>query len=286
MADLLRFGAADPESELVALTTGRVHFLTMGSGPPVLLIHGAGGGGANWYRVIGGLASGFRVFAPDLPGFGLSEPIPPANGLGTQAADVLLEWAARLGLDRFDVVGTSFGGLVALRLAQRAPARVRRMVLLDSVGLATDVPAPVRAASLPLLGPVLLYPTRAGTAWLFRKLLVADASVFPAPERDALLNYLWVSALGGAAMLAAALRRFAGVRGQREVLTDEELTRIRHPALVLWGDRDRFLPLSHAQRAAALLPASTLHVIHGAGHSPNWERPGEVTERVLVFLKA
>jgi pimeloyl-ACP methyl ester carboxylesterase len=286
MADLLRFGAADPESSSVTLKSGRIHFLTLGNGPPVLLIHGAGGGCANWYRVIGGLASGFCVFAPDLPGFGLSEPIPPANGLGAQVADILLDWAAGLGLKQFDLVGTSFGGLVALRMAQRAPARVRRIVLLDSVGLATHVPAAVRAAALPVLGRALLYPTRAGTAWLFRNLLVADASVFPGPEKDALLNYLWVCARGGAATLAAALRRFTGVRGQREVLTDGELARIHHPALLLWGDRDRFLPMSHAQRAAAVMPESSLHVIRGAGHSPNWERPGEVTERILVFLTA
>ncbi|MGH7551805.1 MAG: alpha/beta fold hydrolase, partial [Longimicrobiales bacterium] len=129
-----------------------------------------------------------------------------------------------------------------------------------------------------------LHPTRSGTAWLFRNLLVADAAAFGRAEREALVDYLWISARATARVMAAALRRFTGVLGQREVLTEAELAAVRQPALVLWGERDRFVPLSHGERAARLLPHASLHIIRGAGHSPNWERAEEVTQRVRAFL--
>ncbi len=284
MASLLRFSGIEPKSCSIDLSSGRVHYLTVGQGHPVVLVHGAGGGAANWYRVFGRLGREFRLFAPDLPAFGLSDAVPLARQLGAQTAELLLIWADRIGLDRFDAVGTSFGGLAVLRMAQQAPERIRRIVLLDSVGLSPDVPVAVRAAALPVIGPTLLQPTRPGTAWLFRNLLVAEPGRFDRAEREALVDYLWASARVAAPVMATALRRFTGARGQREVLTDAELASVRHSVLILWGDCDRFVPLSHGERAARLLPEGSLRVIRGAGHSPNWERPDEVTQQIQSFL--
>ena len=289
MTALLAAGDVAPASRVFEAAGRRLHYLETGDGPPVVLLHGAGGGGANWYRVIGPLSGAFRVLAPDLPGFGLSDPLPDAparDALGVEAARALHDWLVDVVRQPCDVIGTSFGGLAALRLAQANPGAVRRLILLDSVGLGRQLPAIVRAAALRGLGRLLLVPTRTGTDWLFRTLLVSDASNIPAREREALVDYLHASARISARTLGLAMRRFAGAFGQLEILADDELARLTLPTLVLWGERDRFLPPGHGERAARVMPDASFAVIPGAGHSPNWERPAEVADAMLRFLRA
>src|SRR6185437_11167803 len=104
----------------------------------------------NWFRVMAPLAARFRVLAPDLPGFALSGEIALEPPLGLRVADTIARWLDALSLPPADIVGTSFGGLVALRLAQRVPARVRRLALLAPAGLGADVPPLLRLAALPI----------------------------------------------------------------------------------------------------------------------------------------
>lgn len=261
-----------------------LHYLELGEGAPVVLLHGAGGGAANWFGVMGRLAQRFRVLAPDLPGFGLSTGIEPRVGLGRQVAEFVDAWVSGLGVRRFDLVGTSFGGLVALRLAQRRPDAVGRLVLIDSAGFGREMPAVVRLAGIPILGPLLLRPSRLGTRWLLRRLMTSGRPLDPSFE-PVLLEYLYRSArAGNPALLARAFRLFIGPPGQREVLEDGELAALHTPTLVVWGRRDAFFPPSHAERAAARIPRATLHWIEEAGHSPNWEVPGAVADAIVAFL--
>ncbi|HEX6941243.1 MAG TPA: alpha/beta fold hydrolase [Longimicrobiales bacterium] len=284
MAALLATSGVEAASRWSAVSGVRLHHLEAGGGPPLVLLHGAGGGAANWYGIIGLLARRFRIFALDLPGFGLSEPIEPRFELGRQIAEIVDTWSRGLGVERFHVCGTSFGGLVALRLAQRRSDAVRRLAVIDAAGLGPDVSTVVRLAGLRLLGPILLRPSRRGTAWLLRRVLTAGRPLDPAVE-PALVEYLFRSAeAGDRAILARAYRLFAGRRGQREVLGDAELAALRMPTLVLWGRRDAFFPPAHAERAAAVIPQATLKWIDAAGHSPNWEAPQEVADALLEFF--
>src|SRR5690606_6221438 len=143
--------------------------------------------------------------------------------------------------ERCTLVGTSFGGLVALRLAQREAMRVDRLVLLDSVGLGREMPALVKLACVPIVGPALLRPSRRGTRWLLDRLLTSRR--LPPEHADALVDYLWWSARAGdPRVLALAMREFCDLGGQREVLSDAELRALHQPTLILWGAADRFLP--------------------------------------------
>lgn len=264
---------------------GVVHHVESGSGDPVVLVHGGGGGGANWFRLIAPLATRYRVLAPDLPGFGESAGSPARGPLGAQAAAFLKAWVDRVAATPADVVGTSFGALAALRYARAYPDLVKRLVLIDAVGLGRAVPALVRLAAWPALGGLLLRPSRAGGRLLFDRLLTGGRRPVPPPLRDALLDYLWqCDVAGGAAQLRVSLPHFAGVRGQREVIADDELRALPTPTLVVWGARDRFVPVDHGRRAAAAIPGARLVVIPEAGHSPNWETPGELLAALGAFL--
>jgi 4,5:9,10-diseco-3-hydroxy-5,9,17-trioxoandrosta-1(10),2-diene-4-oate hydrolase len=278
-------GAAATHHTVIGAHGGAIHHIESGSGAAVVLVHGGGGGGANWFRLIGPLATRHRVLALDLPGFGESTGVPEHGPLGSQAGAVLSDWLERVDAPPADVIGTSFGALAAFRFAQEHPGRVRRLVLIDAVGLGAAVPWAVRLAAMPALGRLLLRPSRAGGRVLFDRLLTGGRRPLPPPLREALLDYLWQCDVAGAAtQLRASLPRFAGARGQREVIAAEELRSFRTPTLVLWGGRDRFVPVGHGRRAAAEMPGARLVVIPEAGHSPNWETPGEVLGAVGAFL--
>lgn len=286
MHTLLELGGARVEEAWTELPHGRMLHVEAGEGKPLILLQGAGGGAANWYRLLARLSGTRRVLAPELPGFGLSEPVAPRSPLGAQAADVMLSWLEARDIDeRFDVVATSFGGLVALRLALAAPERVHRIVLLNSVGLGRGLAWPVRCAGLPLVRDTVRSPSRRGTALLFDTLLTSDRSQLPAEHRDAIIEYTWRTArLAAGAELATALWQFADLRGQREVLGPDELRRIEAPVRILWGAADRFLPCRHGIRAAGLIPRATCDLLTRVGHSPNWEAPDRVLEATAAFL--
>lgn len=286
MRRLLAAAGADAESRWCMLDGRRIHYLEAGAGPAVVLIHGAGGGAANWFGVLRRLAGRFRVLAPDLPGFGLSDPIEPRDRLGPQVAEVVDAWLRRIGVRRPCLAGTSFGGLVALRLAQRRPDGISRLALIDSAGLGAELPALVRVAAVRLLGRFVLRPSTRGTAWLLRRLLTSGRPLDPDVE-PALLEYLLRSAeAADRVTLERAYRLFCGPRGQREVLSDAELGALAHPTLVIWGRRDAFFPPSHAERAAARIPGATVRWIADAGHSPNWEAPDDVARALEGFCAA
>ena len=285
-----RLAAADGAVTTSVVTTvagAALHHLESGRGRPMVLLHGGSGGGANWFRIIPRLSTHARVLAPDLPGFGLSDPGRPRSPLGTTAADTLAQWMAALGLTDAVIAGTSFGGLAALRLAQQASERVASVFLLDSAGLGRELHPLVRLATVPGLTRLGVRPTRAGTATVFRNLLTANRASLTDEQSDALVDYLYLSARrAGTPYLAETLRLFCGPMGQREVLSPAELAALAQPVHVAWGALDRFLPVAHGQSAARHCHRSRFTLLDDAGHSPNWETPDAVSQALLALLAA
>ena len=282
MQALLDLGGVSCRSEYVPLSGGRrLHYLEAGSGEPLLLLHGAGGGAANWYRLLAPLSQRYRVLAPDLPGFGFSDPIVPQAPLGSQAAAHLAEWLAALGIERANAVGTSFGSLVALRLADHV--RLDRIVATDAVGLSPKTPLLLRLGTLPLVARAVVAPTRTGTRMLLRHVLTTAR--LPAGDEKALTDYLyWSARRGDAALMARAFTQFAGFSGQRDVVTTDQLQRMADRLLLVWGERDDFLPIADIQARCTLAGCHPARIIPGAGHSPNWERPALLLNVIQEFL--
>lgn len=118
---------------VISCAAGTVRFVEAGSGPAVLFLHGAGVQASTYSPLLVPLARDFRVVAPDLPGFGGSF-TPPSAWTAEDYASCILEFAAKAGLDRFDVVAQSFGGCVALAVAAATPS-VGRVVLIDPLAV-------------------------------------------------------------------------------------------------------------------------------------------------------
>jgi pimeloyl-ACP methyl ester carboxylesterase len=285
MRRLLTAGGSAAASRVTRVAGADLHYLEEGSGSTVVvLLHGGSGGGANWFRLLPRLARRYRVLAPDLPGFGLSGRRPLRPPLGAQAAALLDEWLHAVGAVRALVVGTSFGGLAAARLALRSPQRISHLMLLDAAGLGRRIHPLVRLAALRFLVRPAVRPTRRGTAALFRTLLTRYRDELSAEQTDALIAYLHESAAAaGTDYLAETLRLFIGPRGQREVLSTAELAALPMPVAIVWGEDDTFLPPADARAAAAACPNATFTAVPRAGHSPNWERADAVLQAVDVL---
>lgn len=282
MQRLLALGDVDAASHTLSINGTNLHYLRTGSGEPLVMLHGAGGGAANWYRLLGRLAGNYDVILPDLPGFGLSDAIDPQAPLGHQVARVLSELLDRLVGRPAHIVGTSFGGLVAARLAETTDAR--SLVLINAAGLWPEASLQLKTACLPMFQRLALKQTRFGARWTLRNILVHRRLL---PEHEsALAEYLYISAArSDIKKLGRAYAVFCGWRGQKEVLSETELRALSPRTLILWGEEDRFLPAPRARVAAALAAGAQLRMIPGVGHSPNWEAPDEVLNLLLEFLE-
>lgn len=260
-----------------------MRWLVGGKGPPLVLVHGLGGAAANWRPMAGILAERWRVLAPDLPGHGGSAPLAAAAGLATFADRIAL-LAEREGMLPAPVAGHSLGGAVALRLALRRPDAVRAVALFAPAGL-LGFPRWRRAgmAASKALVPFEAWLSRnrdevARRPRLRRLAFGVWGSVHPAGmPPDACLGFLEGS---GAATDTRTARRALIAEQSREELEALEL-----PTLLVWGARDRLVPLDVGCEYARRLRAP-LRTLPAAGHLVIGEYPEECARLLEEFLTA
>ncbi len=263
-----------------------IRYLTAGSGPPLVLLHGAGDNSLDWRWIISDLAATHRVYAPDLPGS--PDSARPAVDYSPAFFErSVVAFVDALDMGRATFVGNSLGGLIALRLALSEPARVTGLVLIDSAGLgrevnpaftSVNVPGPFEAAIPFWRTPVGAYQRAWGrTALLFAH---PPGSV----PRQWLTEQCRLALLSGYLEAhVSVLRALVSPLGQREVLVDR-LPSLKIPTLVVWGARDRVFPESQAREAVAHLPEGSLAVIPDCGHMPHVECPDRFLAALGEFL--
>jgi len=263
------------ESVLAAGIRTNVH--DVGSGPPVLLIHGSGPGvsaWANWRLVMPELAKQARVIAPDLVGFGYTErPTGQRYDMDTWVAQAVGLLDA-LDIERTDLVGNSFGGALALALTVRHPQRVRRLVLMGSVGVPFAITPGLDAVwgytpsirAMRDLLDVFAYDRRLVNDELAQLRFEASirpgfqesfSAMFPAPRQR------WVDAMTSPE---------ADIRG------------IAHETLVIHGREDQVIPLANSLTLAQWIARAQLHVYPQCGHWTQIEHAARFAELVGDFL--
>ena len=261
----------------------RVHFQEAGpaDGQVVFLIHGFASSNLVWSKVLLELAElGFRVIAPDLLGYGYSaKPRHLEYTIGRQAK-MVVGLMNELGIERGNIVGSSYGGAVAATMALDHPSLVDKLVL---VGAVTNN-RPTRYLLMRLFGsPVIgdiLSPLVVGSRRLLRMRMkrVYDRHSWPMDERRVQARHLPLATRGTHRAIIRTVRRWDAERVSR----DAHL--ITQPTLVLWGDRDREVPLSDGVRLNEDIPNSRLKVFEACGHLPHEEYPEEFVGVVTGFL--
>ena len=244
-----------------------------GEGPPLLLVHGFGGAAWN-FSELAPLLPGRRLIIPDLPGHGASSPLPAPTLAGF--ADVLAEL-----LDgQADVLGHSMGGVVALRLAERHPSLVRSLVLAAAAGISSSTRfAEITIALTGIIQPGRIAGRRVGLVARSRRLRRFVFEGFEVANADLLTERAVHGFLRGPTMHTDALG--AGLA----LVADDprrDLDRVRCPVLILWGARDKQVPLEDGFEYARRLGAP-LRVIADCGHLLIGERPDVCARAVLGF---
>jgi len=264
-----------------------VHYVTAGTGSPLLLLHGAGDNTLDWRWVLPALARTHRVYAPDLPGSPDSAR-PVADYSPAFFERFITGFLDVLGIERATFVGSSLGGLISLRLALSESAYVGALVLVDSAGLGRAVNPAFTSVNAPGVGEAAFpfWRTPAGAyqrAWGRAALLFARPGRVP-PEWLAEQCRLALSP-GYLEAHLSALRSQVDVGGQREVMVDR-LSLLEIPTLVMWGARDRVFPESQAREAVARLQEGSLVLFPDCGHLPHIECPDLFVAALGDFLGA
>jgi pimeloyl-ACP methyl ester carboxylesterase len=258
-----------------------------GSGPALLLLHGIAGSSRTWRDVIPRLTDRFTVIAPDLMGHGLSEKPVGDYSLGAFASGIrdLLEV---LDIDHASVVGQSFGGGVAMQLAYQYPELCDRLVLVDSGGLGREVNWMLRFMTLPgseYLMPVI-FP-RFVRDWgdsLFRS--INDRGIRLSRITEMWSAYASLAESENRQAFARTIRAVIDPGGQSVSAMDRLYLASPMPTLIIWGDRDDIIPVSHAHAAHQAIPGSRLVVIEGAGHFPQIEAPEQFVNALVDFISS
>lgn len=273
-------------SELrVAATAGvRFQYAVAGDGPPVVLLPGSGGWRLTFDDMTERLSAHHRVYALDPPGQGGTRVDSPAFGYDVDAiARSIADFLDAVGLPAATFVGHSWGGGFALRFAQLHPERVSRLALLAPAGLdVTDV-WEFRLLRLPLVGELATrFTSPASVRHMMRKSFAHPARI----PNEGLLREAARQLRSDPS--AAALRRdmLRVERAVRWADTERELDQVRHPTLILWGDRDRYLPVRLLDRFARRLPTADIHTLRGCGHSLHDDCPELVYPMLTRFLSS
>jgi pimeloyl-ACP methyl ester carboxylesterase len=262
------FSGAESRSATVA--GYRLHFYVLGpaNGPVVVLVHGLGGRAEDWQKLAPYLVkAGYRVYLPDLPGFGQSER--PANfsySIPDQAA-IVAGFLDALGLKQVDLGGWSMGGWIVQRVAYDHPERVRRLMLFDSAGLYQK----------PTWDTRLFTPETPTQLEQFYALLMPNPPRLPA--------FVAADILRSSGPNVWVIRRAMNSMLLGHDTTDAWISSLKMPVLIVWGKVDQITPLSEGEKMHQLIPLSQLDVIAGCGHLAPNDCAASIAPTMVAFLK-
>ena len=254
----------------------------LGSGPPLVLLHGLGDSHRIWRRVAPRLAEHFRVLLLDLPGHGLSDR-PDAPYTLDWYATMVLAWLDAIGVGTTALVGHSYGGGVAqwIVLAQRS--RVDRLALVAPGGLGRTVNFGLRVALFPVLGRLLTQPLmRVGTHAMMRVGIGGPVRIEP---EEIALSASRNATPGTGRAFHRTVAGCMDLSGQR-VQAWERIHEVDSlpPLALFWGERDRILPIGHAYAAQKRIGGARLYTYPHTGHFVPLEAGEPFIDDLLGFL--
>lgn len=265
-----------------------ISYRTGGRGPVLLLVHGMAGSSTSWLPVLEDLAPHVTVLAPDLPGHGRSAKPRGDYSLGAQAS-ILRDLLVALGHDRATIVGQSLGGGIAMQLAYQHPERCERLVLVSAGGLGKEVMPLLRALAAPGAEYVLPLGCQPAVRSVVETVAgwAARVGLRPAPAVVEMWRaYTSLIDPETRAAFLHTLRAVVDLEGQRVSAHDRLYLARQMPTLIVWGEDDPIIPVSHAHDAHAAMPGSRLEVMPGLGHFPHCEAPRRFARILLDFIES
>lgn len=276
-----------PRIESMVQVGHRELFVTeAGSGTPLVLLHGGGPGAtgaSNYSRNIDVLAEHFRVIVPDMPGYGQSSKELDHSDPFGDLAFTIRTMLDELGVEKAHLVGNSYGGAAALRLALDRPERVDRLILMGPGGIGTSRGLPTKG-----LRTLLEYyggegPSREKLESFIRDYLVHDGAAVD----DDLIDVRYQASIQPEVVANPPLRRPSSLATlwRMDFTRDRRLARATTPTLVVWGAGDKVNRPSGGLTLARTMRHCDLYLVADAGHWVQWERPDMFNDLALGFLR-
>jgi pimeloyl-ACP methyl ester carboxylesterase len=266
------------DSKFMELDGLNVHYRVVGSGKPLVLLHGTASSLHTWEAFSDNLKDSFQLISLDLPAFGLTGGRADHNYSMEMYTAFLKKFTEKLNLTNFDLAGNSLGGRIAWEFAAAYPEQVRRLVLMDATGYPTGKPMPqvFRLAQNPYISTILKKIT---PRFFIKKNLV---EVYDNDEliSDALVDRMWDLSLREG-------NRQAFIDRSNLPLTPntDKIKTINAPTLIIWGNTDEWVPVACAEKFHQDLKNNQLSILQKCGHLPMEERPLEAAGLVRAFLK-
>lgn len=274
------------ESSYIQVQDSRLHIRKRGSGSPVFLIHGSFASLHTWENFENELIqNNFSTISVDLPGHGLTGPNKSENYSTDYYASLLFALADSLAIDTFSVVGNSMGGNVALKMSLRKPDRITNLVLIDAAAFnrfslsKTDKKEAPFIFKMLKIKPLAILLTRVTPRFLFQmnlKEVYGNTSNFTDKELD---RYYYLLRREG--NREATMKRLQN--SGKEI--QDSLQYIQTPTLIIWGEKDRWIPVAQAHQLNQAINKSQLVVFAEAGHIPMEEYPKLTANSVIPFLR-
>ncbi|WP_043394439.1 alpha/beta fold hydrolase [Mycolicibacterium llatzerense] len=272
----------------VTVGNRRIYVAEAGSGPAVVLLHGGGPGASgvtNYSRNIDALAQHYRVLVPDMPGYGRSSKgIDKSDPFGS-LADAMRGMLDELSISTAHLIGNSYGGAAALRLALDTPGRVGKLVLMGPGGIGTTRGLPTAG-----LNSLLAYyggtgPSREKLAEFIRNYLVYEGDSVP----DELIDLRYAASIDPEVVADPPLSRPSGPFALRtlwrmDLTRDSRLASLQTPTLILWGRDDKVNRPSGGPMLQNIMPNAELVMTSRTGHWMQWERADLFNQLVDEFL--
>ena len=275
-----------PQSSYITINEATVHVRQRGTGAAIFLLHGSFASLHTWDAWESELTKNFKTISLDFPGHGLTGPNAAAKYSTDDYEALVFQLADQLKLDTFYVAGNSMGGQVAWKMALHHPERVKKLVLVDAAGywkITTDSSS--KKQSRPFIFQMLQNDLIAKTMikitprFVFKwnlKQVYGDAS--KVKEADVDRFYELMLRAGNRASTMQRLR-------QPGKDLQDSIQFIDVPTLIIWGERDAWIPVSNAARFNKDIKGSELKIFRGAGHVPMEEVPMETVGVVIGFLQ-
>lgn len=253
---------------MININGSDIHYLVSGAGEVLLIIHGGGDGALRWKDNAKILSSKYRVYAPDLPGFGLSK----TSKTSFDFSDYVLfihNFTHGLGLTKFHLVGHSIGACISLQYALAYPDRILKLVLVSSFCLGEEVAGWVRFFSRPFFSRIIGFPALA---------LIKTFNFFGGLFNKRAKNYKPLSLIK-----MDIGTKTTSFKKQRIVLK-ERLKEVQNHTLVVWGENDAIVPAHHCDMAAKLLPNGRAFIFEKCGHMVYKQQPRRFSDLLFEFL--
>lgn len=267
-----------------------VHYLELGTGQPLIMIHGGGSNSGEWINILKPLSEHFKLYVVDRPGCGLTDGIDYRGvAFRESAVDFVKSFMDALGLKKASIVGQSMGGYFGICFAMRYPERVEKLVLIGApAGVNLWIPYVLRLLGTKGLNRFLFgtiaKPSVKNVRNIHKQILVANVENLS----DAYLEHCYHGQLlpGYEMGFLSLLENVLTWRGWRKDLyLGDRLQDLKVPVRLIWGEKDAFEKPHTGRQKAAVIPDHRFEMVKDAGHSPWLDQPQKCSSMIISMLE-